>query len=220
MSLSFPSERHALLEAALKMASLGLNEGAAGNVSLRVEEGILVTPSALPYDEMGPADIVLLDWEGETLDSPAGRKPTSEWRFHRDILASRPEFSAVAHCHSPFATTIASWERSIPAVHYMIALAGGNDIRCAPYATFGTQALSDAVLGALEGRRACLMANHGLLSANRDLETALAVALEVEQLAAAYLAARAAGEPVLLDDGEMDRVIEKFRTYGPGAGGG
>ena len=215
MSLSFPSERHALLEAALKMASLGLNEGAAGNVSLRVEEGILVTPSALPYDEMGPADIVLLDWEGETLDSPAGRKPTSEWRFHRDILASRPEFSAVAHCHSPFATTIASWERSIPAVHYMIALAGGNDIRCAPYATFGEQALSDRALEALEGRRACLLAHHGQIACGASLEKALDLAREVESLAALYWRLLQLGEPKVLGAEEMARVLEKFRDYRP-----
>jgi L-fuculose-phosphate aldolase len=215
MSLSFPGERHALLQAALKMAALGLNEGAAGNLSLRVEEGLLVTPSALPYDEMGPGDIVLLDWEGETLESPAGRKPTSEWRFHRDILASRPEFAAVAHCHSPFATTIASWERGIPAVHYMIALAGGNDIRCAPYATFGEQALSDRALEALEGRRACLLAHHGQIACGASLEKALDLAREVESLAALYWRLLQLGEPKVLGAEEMARVLEKFRDYRP-----
>ena len=213
--------REALLETARAMNLRGINQGRSGNLSVRDGDDFLITPSALPYERMEAGDIVRLPLDSrDGSPAPGDRTPSSEWRIHRDVYLARPDAGALLHAHPVHCAALACLRKPLPSFHYMVAVAGGKDIRCAPYATFGTQALSDAVLGALEGRRACLMANHGLLSANRDLETALAVALEVEQLAAAYLAARAAGEPVLLDDGEMDRVIEKFRTYGPGAGGG
>lgn len=212
-ALHHAEARDALVEAARRMAALGLNEGTAGNLGLRVEEGLLVTPSALSYDVMTPDDIVLLDWEGTVLEAPDGRRPTSEWRFHRDILASRPEFGAVAHCHSPHATTIACLGISIPAVHYMVAMAGGNDIRCAPYATFGEAALSEHALTALEGRKACLLAHHGQIACGESLAQALDLAREVESLAALYWRLLQLGEPKTLDTEEMARVLEKFRGY-------
>lgn len=208
-------ERQALLEAVRRMAGLGLNEGTAGNLGLRVDEGLLVTPSALAYDAMTSEDMVLLDWEGAVLEAPDARRPTSEWRFHRDILASRTEFGAVVHCHSPYATTIACLGQSIPAVHYMVAVAGGNDIRCAPYSTFGEPQLSEAALMALEGRKACLLAHHGQIACGETLDKALDLACEVESLAALYWRLLQLGEPAVLGATEMSRVLEKFRGYKP-----
>ena len=144
-----------------------------------------------------------------------GPRPSSEWRIHRDVYGARPEARAVLHAHPVYSTALACLRRPLPAFHYMVAVAGGSDIRCADYATFGSQALSDAVLRALEGRRACLMANHGLLCLAADLRGALALAQEIEQLSRSYLQCLAAGEPVLLDDAEMERVLERFRSYGP-----
>jgi len=208
-------EREALLEAARRMAELGLNEGTAGNLGLRVEEGLLVTPSALAYGVMTPQDMVLLDWEGAVLDAPDTRRPTSEWRFHRDILASRTGFGAVAHCHSRYATTIACLGEAILAIHYMVAIAWGNNIRCAPYSTFGEPQLSEAALMALEGRKACLLAHHGQIACGETLEKALDLALEVESLAALYWRLLQLGEPAVLDAAEMAWVLEKFRGYKP-----
>jgi L-fuculose-phosphate aldolase len=142
------------------------------------------------------------------------RRPSSEWRFHRDIFTSRADVRAIVHTHSRSATALACSGRGIPAFHYMVAVAGGADIRCAPYHTFGTQALSDAAVAALDGRLACLLANHGMIAVGADLPGALALAGEVENLAAQYCAALAVGEVRILDEGEMLRVLEKFRTYG------
>ncbi len=144
-----------------------------------------------------------------------GLEPSSEWRFHRDIYAVRPEFAAIVHTHSPHATALACHGRGIPAFHYMVAVAGGADIRCAPYATFGTQALSDYAVAALAGRRACLLAHHGVVACGQSLDQALALAIEVEHLARVYLAALALGEPPRLDAAEMERVLERFQHYGP-----
>src|SRR6478752_7013219 len=203
--------RASIIATARGMNALGVNRGKSGNVSARIDGGFLVTPSALPYDEMKAPDIVVIDVQG----NPAGRRPpSSEWRFHRDIYAARPDVAAIVHAHSPFATTLACLDRGIPAFHYMIAVAGGTDIRCAPYATFGTQALSDHAIRALDGRTACLLAHHGMIAVGASLESALALAVEVETLAEMYWRALQLGEPRILDAQEMADVLLGFRGYG------
>ena len=208
-------ERHAIIDTALRLTELGLNKGSAGNVSLRLADGFLITPSGLPAAELRAADIVFMFFDG---NAEGARKPSSEWRFHRDVLAARPEVGAVVHTHAPFCTTLAVLGRGIPAFHYMVAVAGGDSIRCAPYATFGTQELSDHAVAALADRRACLLANHGMIAVGRDLAAALALAVEVESLAEQYWRALQVGAPNVLPDDEMERVLEKFRTYGQAAG--
>jgi L-fuculose-phosphate aldolase len=205
--------RDALIATARAMNESGLNRGTSGNLSLRHRDGMLITPSGVPYEELEPDAIVHVDALGEPR---GGMRPSSEWRFHLDIYRARPEARAILHAHPVHCTALACLNRSMPAFHYMVAVAGGRDIRCAPYATFGTQALSDHVLHALEGRRACLMANHGVLCFEATLPRALDLALEIEHLARTYLACLAAGEPVLLDDAEMERVLLRFADYGPG----
>jgi L-fuculose-phosphate aldolase len=203
--------RTALAGVARESVHCGLNQGSSGNVSVRSHEGFLITPSGQDMYSLTAADMVALDMSGSVLG--AGR-PSSEWRFHRDIYAAFPEAEAVVHAHSPFAVALACLRRDIPAFHYMVAMAGGVDIRCAAYATFGTQALSDAVLAALQDRRACLMANHGLLAWGHSLPAALALAREVEALSGQYLNACQVGQPVLLSAAEMQEVLEKFKDYG------
>jgi L-fuculose-phosphate aldolase len=203
--------RQQVIDTCLEMNRLGINHGKAGNVGARTGDGFLVTPTGLPYDELKPADIVFMRFDGS---HDGDILPSSEWRFHRDILAARPEIGAVVHTHAMFSTTLACLGRGIPSFHYMIALAGGSDIRCAPYATFGSQELSDHALVALEDRLACLLANHGMIALGRDLKHALAIAVEIETLAAQYWRALQIGEPVLLDEAEMAVVLEKFKTYG------
>lgn len=200
-----------LAEAARRTASLGLNSGSAGNLSLRLGEGFLITPSGLPNETLGPEQMVRMDMDGHYRGS---LKPSSEWRIHRDIYRARPDAGAVVHAHSPYAVSLACLRRPIPPFHYMVAVAGGRDIPCADYATFGTEALSKAVLAALDGRSACLMANHGQVAVGADLEAALALAVEVEALAAQYWRASLMGEPVLLDDTEMEDVLQRFHSYG------
>jgi L-fuculose-phosphate aldolase len=207
--------RQELIAAAREMNRSGLNRGTSGNLSVRSGDGMLITPSGLPYDTLGEDDIVYLaDGGDEQPNSTGQRKPSSEWRIHRDVYRARPDALAILHAHPAYSMALACLRRPLPAFHYMVAVAGGRDIRCAEYATFGSQALSDHVLQALKNRRACLMANHGIIALARDLAGALSLALEIEQLACSYLQCLAAGEPVLLDDAEMDRVLEKFRTYG------
>ncbi len=203
--------RQQIIATALKMNELGINRGRSGNVSARAGGGFLVTPSGLPYDETRSEDIALVTLEGR---ASGPRQPSTEWRFHRDIYAARHEVGAIVHAHSTFATTLACLGRGIPAFHYMIAVAGGKDIRCADYATFGTQALSDLSLAALEGRKACLLANHGMIAVGSTLADALALAVEVEALAEQYWRALQTGTPNLLSDAEMEVVLEKFRSYG------
>ncbi len=203
--------RAALAAAARQSALLGLNKGASGNLSVRLGEGFLVTPSGLANDTLEAGQMVDVDMAGQS----SGRlKPSSEWRIHRDIYRARPDVTAVVHAHSTHAVSLACLRRGVPAFHYMVAAAGGKDIRCAAYATFGTQALSDAVLAALQDRNACLMANHGLVAVGASLESALSLAVEVEELCAQYWRASLMGEPVLLNEAEMNEVLERFRHYG------
>lgn len=210
--------RHDLINTAIALGKRGLNKGTAGNVSVRSGEGYLITPSGLPPESLTAADIVYMDFDGIV---EGRRAPSTEWRFHFEILKNRPELGAVIHTHAPYCTTLAVMGRSIPAFHYMVAVAGGHDIRCAPYATFGTQDLCDAAVAAMEGRKACLLAQHGMIAAGETLEKALKLTVEVEELARVYWQALQIGEPPVLDAAEMDRVLEKFRTYGtpqPSAG--
>jgi L-fuculose-phosphate aldolase len=210
--------RRELIETARCTNALGINQGTSGNLSARSEAGVLVTPSGVDYDALKPADIVEMDFDGSWRCDTAGRRPSSEWRFHLDILKARPEFGAVVHCHARYATALACHRRDIPAFHYMVAVAGGESIRCAPYATFGTAALSRHALKALEGRSACLLANHGLIAAGCDLAKALALAVEVETLAAQYCQALQIGRPKLLSKTEMAKVLAKFKAgYGYGS---
>jgi L-fuculose-phosphate aldolase len=204
--------RRRIIATARAFAPLGLGVGCAGNVSARVRSGLLITPSGAPYDELAPADIVELGSGGARR---SGRlAPSSEWRFHCDILAARPEVNAIVHVHSPFATALACARRDLPAFHYMVAVAGGDSIRCARYATFGTAALARNAVRALRGRRACLLANHGQIAVGTDLSAALALALEVEELAKQYLLAGLVARPVLLGKAEMQVILEKFTHYG------
>lgn len=202
-----------VLATARQMNALGINRGAAGNVSARDGAEFIITPTGMAYDDCTPADMVRMKvGSGET--APGQRKPSSEWRFHRDIYARRGEAGAVIHCHSPFATALACQSLEIPPFHYMIARFGGETVRCAPYATFGTQELSDGILVALEGRRACLMAHHGMVVFGADLAEALALAVELEALCEQYWRVLQLGTPKLLPADEMARVIEKFKHYG------
>lgn len=203
--------RRQLIDAACAMNRSGINRGTSGNLSLRWGDGLLITPSSRPYAELEPRDIVFVGPDG-TFEGHA--KPSSEWRIHYDIYRSRADAAAILHAHPTHCTALACMRRPIPSFHYMVAAAGGRDIPCASYATFGTQALSDHVLQALENRKACLMANHGLLCLAKDLPGALALAVEVEQLAFAYMECLAVGPPILLEDAEMDRVLERFKSYG------
>jgi L-fuculose-phosphate aldolase len=213
-------KRRALIETCLAMNRQGINQGTSGNLSVRVDGGFLVTPTSLPYDDMQPEDVVEMDftghWRGE-------RRPSSEWRFHRDILLARPDVDVVLHAHPTFATALAVHGRGISGFHYLVALAGGDSIRCAPYATFGTQALSDYALLALDGRLACLLAHHGIIVLGTTMKGTLALAVEVEGLARQFIHALALGEPPVLEADELARVAEKIRAmkYGqsPDEGG-
>lgn len=204
--------REAVIWACRELTRRGLTHGTSGNISVRRDaRHFFVSPTGMSYEALAPDDVPLVGLDGRWFGHHA---PSSEWRFHRDIFAARAEIGAIVHTHSPHATSLACTGRGIPAFHYMVAIAGGPDIRCAPYRTFGTQALSDAALAALEGRRVCLLANHGVIAVGEDPESALGLADEVENLAAQYCSALALGDVRILDEEEMRRVIEKFRSYG------
>lgn len=206
-----PTPAEQLLLAVQKMAEAGLNKGTSGNASIRLDDGFLVTPSGVPVEQLTANSMVYMDWEGR-LES--GKKPSSEWRFHCDILQARPEVGAVVHSHSMFATTIACMERDVPPFHYMIATVGGDDIRCAPYALFGTQALSDSAVAALQDRKACLLAHHGMIAVGKTLPQALAIAVEVENLCEQYWRLLQLGELKLLTPEQMRDVHAQFTGYG------
>ena len=196
------NERENLLSIAQKLVETGLNKGTAGNASVRCEGGFLITPSGMAVQDMRAASMVQMHLDGKVSHGSyeQGKIPSSEWRFHRDILASRADINAVFHTHSMFATTLACLHKDIPPFHYMIAAVGGDTIRCAPYALFGSQALSDNALAALIDRKACLLANHGMIALGRDLDDALAVTVEVENLCEQYWRALQLGEPHILRD--------------------
>lgn len=203
--------RQELIDTALESNACGVNQGMSGNVSVRTSNGFLITPSGMQYNHLKPNDIAFMDMNGNV---ESARVPSSEWRFHLDIYRGRSDTNAIVHTHSVHATALACLNRSIPAFHYMVAVAGGNDIRCAKYATFGTQALSDFALEALKDRKACLLAHHGVIAVGHNLSSALALACEVETLAHQYLTALSVGEPEILSAEEMNVVVEKFSHYG------
>jgi L-fuculose-phosphate aldolase len=205
--------RQSVVDAMRTLQRQGLNHGTAGNIGVRVDDGVMVTPSGVPPDQLAAADVVRLHRDGTPADGQ--REPTSEWRIHVDVLAARPDVSAVVHTHSPEATAAACLRQPLPAVHYTVARAGSAVVPCAEYATFGTAELSANVLAALRTGRAALMANHGLVALGEDLDAAMALALEVEWLARVRRLAVAHGEPVyVLPDDEMARVADRFRAYG------
>lgn len=203
--------RTELIEACRNMNKLGINKGTAGNISVRYGDGFLISPTGIPYDKLMPEHVVAMNWDatfaGDVL-------PSSEWRFHRDILRARDDLNAVVHTHSTNATSVSILGRDIPAIHYSIAAAGGGTIPCAPYEIFGSQELADRVVTALEGRRACLMAHHGVIAAHVSIARALALAVTVEELATQYLLCLPLGEPPVLSDDEIAAVMVKFKTYG------
>ena len=203
--------RHQVVDTARALNASGINQGTSGNVSARFAGGLLITPTSLPYEQMQPGDVVALDLQGRPLHD-GQRRPSSEWRLHADILRQRPEAQAVVHCHSTSATALACHGRGIPAFHYMVAIAGGVDVRCAAYALFGTQAFSDLALAALDGRQAALLAQHGQVTLATSLHQALRLAIEVETLARMYLQALQLGEPPRLDAEQMAAVQQQFRS--------
>jgi L-fuculose-phosphate aldolase len=206
--------RRSIVDACRQMNALGLNQGTSGNISVRWRDGLLITPSGLPYERMTRADIVPMNLDGSYEHT---QKPSSEWRFHCDIMKARGDIGAIVHAHPIYATAFAICRTDIPAVHYMIAAAGGPTIRCGSYASYGTPELSDIALAALEGRNACLLANHGMIATGSDLEKAMWLAVEVETLCRQYAAALQIGTPHILSDEEIARTVKKFRDYGPRA---
>ena len=194
------------------MDERGLNRGTSGNVSARCGEAMLVTPSGIPAQRLEPEQMVLIAADGSVPNDAL--KPSSEWRMHQRLLQRRPDMAAVVHCHSRHATILACAHKPIPALHYMVAVGGGSSVPLAPYATFGSTELADAVVEALDGRFAALMANHGQVVVGRSLEAALSIAEEVEEQAAVYWGTLAIGGPKLLGEDEMATVMDRFKTYG------
>ena len=205
-------KRQSIIDACLRMSELGINQGTSGNISLRHDEGMLITPTSVPYETMQPEQIVFMGLDGSF---DARQRPSSEWRFHLDILKARPEVNAVVHAHPPYATTLAIMGLEIPPIHYMVAVAGGDTIRCAPYATYGTEQLSRHAVSALEGRLACLLAHHGMIAIGPSLSKAMWLAVEVETLARQYHGCLQIGTPPLLSQAEIKKVLGKIAGYGP-----
>jgi L-fuculose-phosphate aldolase len=204
--------RDELVATAKQMSALGLTPGMSGNVSVRTPRGLLVTPSGMAYAALVPDDCVELDHAGTP--RPGARAPSTEWQLHRDILAARADVEAIVHTHSLFCTTIATLRRPIPAIHYMVVLAGGDDIPCAEYATFGSAELALSAVTALRGGNACLLANHGMVALGGSLAAALRLAAEVETLAAQYWHAAQLGTPHVLDGADLAKVRARFAEYG------
>lgn len=205
------AKRQSIIDACLRMSADGINQGTSGNISLRHGEGLLITPTSMPYESMQPEDIVEMGLDGACTTN---QKPSSEWRFHCDILKARPEINAVVHAHPPYATTLAIMGRGIPAVHYMVAVAGGDSIRCAPYATFGTEELSRHAMHALADRTACLLAHHGMIAIGPSLAKAMWLAVEVETLARQYHGCLQIGTPPVLPSDEIENVRQRMAGYG------
>lgn len=203
--------RQSIIDACLQMNANGLNQGTSGNISVRLGDGILITPTSLPYDQTTPDDIVWLGFNGETKGT---REASSEWRFHLDIMRDKPSVNAIVHAHPTYCTTLAIMGMEIPAVHYMVAAAGGNTIPCAPYATYGTAELSVHATNALKNRSACLLKHHGMIATGATLDKAMWLAIEVETIAQQYQGCLQIGTPPVLPDDEIDRVLAKFGNYG------
>ena len=210
-AMSDRAKRQSIIDACLRMNSLGINQGTSGNISLRHNDGLLITPTGTPYETMQPEQIVFMKLDGSV---ESNQRPSSEWRFHRDILKARPEVNAVVHAHPPYSTILAIMGMAIPAVHYMIACAGGDTIRCAPYATFGTEDLSQHAVAALEDRSACLLAHHGMIAVGPSLDRAMWLAVEVETLARQYHGCLQIGTPPLLPRAEIENVMGRMAGYG------
>ena len=204
-------KRQSIIEACLEMNRLGINQGTSGNISVRHEDYILITPTSTPYEQLTVDNIVRLEMDGST-KGPLGA--SSEWRFHRDIMAARPDVHAIVHTHPTYSTIIAIMGLDIPSIHYMVAVAGGNDIKCAPYATFGSQELSENAVKALKSRKACLLEHHGIIAVGPTISKALWLSVEVETLARQFHGAMQIGKPRLLPKEEIDRVLEKMGNYG------
>ena len=207
--------RQELMQTVLNMNALGINQGTSGNASVRVGNGFLITPSGMAYEDISPDDVVYKEIGGDHKSPNGLRKPSSEWRFHEDIFIARPEVGAIVHTHGKAVMTIACLGKDIPPFHYMIGVAGGKTIRCAPYRTFATQELSDVSVEALKDRKACLLANHGQIAVGANLKQALSMAVEIETLCDVYWRTLIAGGPNLLDDAQMDEALAKFnKGYG------
>jgi L-fuculose-phosphate aldolase len=204
-------KRQAIIGACRRMNALGINQGTSGNISVRHVDGLLITPTSVPYDAMTPDQIVFMAMDGSHAPS---QKPSSEWRFHLDILKARQDVNAVVHAHPTYCTILAIMGMEIPPVHYMIAAAGGDSIRCAPYATFGTVELSEHAVRALEDRLACLLDHHGMIAVGKSLDKAMWLAVEVETLARQYHGCLQLGEPPLLSSAEIERVRQRMSGYG------
>ena len=206
--------RSTLIDKCRFMNGSGLNQGTSGNISARFEDRMLITPSATPYDAMEPEMIASMPLDGGCGEWDGPLKPSTEWRFHLDILRSRPEVGAVVHAHPTYCTALAVCRKEIPAVHYMMAAFGGMTVRCSRYATFGTAALSEAALEALEDRTACLLANHGMIATGADLDKAMWLAVELETIARQYYNSLLIGGPVLLNEAEIAETAKAFGSYG------
>lgn len=201
-----------IIDTCLEMTRLGLNQGTAGNISVRYQGGMLITPTGTPYERLTESNIVFVDADGQFEE---GKIPSSEWRFHQAVYQARPDANAVVHNHAVHCTAVSILNRPIPAIHYMIAVGGGNTIPCAPYATFGTKKLSEHVYEAMKDRKATLLQHHGLIACEENLQKALWLAHEVEVLARLYLTTLAIVDPVpVLPDEEIAIVLEKFKSYG------
>jgi L-fuculose-phosphate aldolase len=207
----FLDQRNAVIKTCLQMNADGINQGTSGNVSVRTDEGFLITASGIPYNKMKPVHVIEMDLEGNYRGEFL---PSTEWRMHMDIFRARPEANAIVHVHSTYATALACLRKDVPAFHYMIGVTGGTSLRVSDYAEFGTQELSDTMLKAMAGRTACLLANHGQICFGPSLDKALWLAGEIEHLCHQYWAACLAGKPILLDETQMVSVLKRFKTYG------
>ena len=213
-------QRNQIIEYSLKLNSTNLSPLRSGNISIRSKEndkeGYLITPSGKKYETLKPEDIVFMGLDEEDEKDISSNKPSSEWRFHRDIYSNKKEAQAIVHAHSPHATAVSSHGKPIPPFHYMIALVGGEDIKCAEYATFGTEELSNNVIKALENRSACLMSNHGQVAFGKNLDQAFELAQEIENICHQYTIALKLGKPKILSFEEMKKVLEKAKNYKKG----
>lgn len=208
------NERKLVVEYGIKLLSSGLTTGTGGNISIynRDKKLFAISPSGIEYSETSPSDVVIMDIEGNIVDGD--KEPSSEKDMHRIFYANRNDIDAVVHTHSPFSTTLSTLRWELPASNYYIAIAGGNNVRCSEYASFGTPALAKVAFEAMEDRYACFLANHGLITGSHSIEQAFSIAEEVERQAEVYIRAKSIGEPQILSDNEVDFMLEKFKTYG------